>query len=227
VPTEAIDLLVGFRTALGRADPGRPDPVADAVAGDLLTRWGQPHRRYHTVAHLIDTLDAVRPLLADPEARSSGAGPDVGLDVGAIELAAWFHDAVYDGRPGDDEQASARLAGDLLAELGQPDRRVAEVVRLVRLTADHESGPDDLAGHLLCDADLSILGAEPVAYRRYADAIRAEYAHVPDPQFRTGRARVLRRLLDADPLFRTAPGRRRWEAPARHNLAAELAGLVG
>jgi predicted metal-dependent HD superfamily phosphohydrolase len=205
------DLVDSFVDAVG-AQKARPVAVA------LLARWQEPHRRYHTVKHLRAVLDAVDLLLGDPDAVPV-------RDHGAVRLAAWYHDSVYRGVPGQDEEDSAALAEHDLMKLRQPPERVTEVARLVRLTADHRPAPDDPAGQVLADADLAVLGAASQDYRAYADAVRAEYAHVPDAAFRAGRAAVLRRLAAADPLFRTPTGRRLWEARARANLAAELTGL--
>ncbi|HLS72644.1 MAG TPA: DUF4031 domain-containing protein [Actinomycetaceae bacterium] len=187
--------------------PGHPE-----LGAQLLTRWSEPHRRYHDLSHLSDVLGRLD-LLAD-------GGEQVGR---AVHLAAWFHDAVYAGDS--PEEDSAELATRTLdGVLAAPE--VAEVARLVRLTARHDPAPGDQAGQVLCDADLGILGADPQAYRSYTEQVRAEYRHVPEPDFRRGRAAILRRLLSHPRLFRTPTGRARWEAPARANLAAELARLA-
>ena len=99
------------------------------------------------------------------------------------------------------------------------------MARLVRLTATHAAGPDDANGVVLCDADLSILASGPDAYAAYTRAVRVEYAHVPEDDFRRGRAAVLRQLLDLPKLFGTDRGRRAWEPTARANLTRELARL--
>ena len=109
--------------------------------------------------------------------------------------------------------------------LAVPAAVVEEVRRLVLLTADHDPAPQDAAGALLCDADLEVLGRSPEAYRRYVQAVRRDFAHVPDADWARGRAAVLESLLGAERLYRTAPGRARWEAAARRNLEAELADL--
>ncbi|MEV0385111.1 metal-dependent phosphohydrolase [Nonomuraea sp. NPDC050643] len=188
-------------------------PASLAVRAELVARWSEPHRRYHTPAHLSAVLAAVDRLAAE-------AG-----DATAVRLAAWFHDAVYDGRPGWDEERSAQLAQSALARCGVPASRVAEVARLVRLTAAHDTlRPGDRDGAVLCDADLAVLGSP--GYDDYAARIRQEYAHVPDELFRTGRAQVLRRLLATAPLYRTRQARELWEQPARANMTAELAALT-
>lgn len=210
-----MDLVEDFGRALGGTCP--PDDAGRA-AHDLLDRWASPNRRYHTRAHLEATLDAVRTLVASQDDAD-------GVDAGAIELAVWFHDAVYAGRPGADEEESAVLAEEVLPALGQPPERIAEVARLVRLTAGHAPAPGDLAGQLLCDADLSILGAPESTYRAYTRAVREEYAHVPDDAFRVGRTAVLRGLLAGGPPYRTPAGLRLWAAAAERNVMAELAVL--
>ncbi|WP_026535456.1 DUF4031 domain-containing protein [Arthrobacter sp. H14] len=181
------------------------------LGGELLKCWGEDHRRYHDRAHLLNVLESLDRL-------TCAAGPPR-----AVVLAAWFHDAVYRGAAGEDEEASARLAEERLTKAGLGSAEVTEVARLVRLTSTHDPAPEDAPGALLCDADLSVLGRSPSGYRRYLDAVRAEYAHVGDANFKAGRAAVVRGLLALDPLFRTPAGRRMWEDAARWNLESELA----
>jgi predicted metal-dependent HD superfamily phosphohydrolase len=185
-------------------------PGPGPIGADLLRRYGEPHRRYHTTEHLAAVLDHVDELAAEA------------ADVGAVRLAAWFHDAVYDPSRGDNEERSAVLAERMLADTDLPAVTVAEVVRLVRLTTTHDPRDDDRNGAVLCDADLAILAAPPDRYAAYAASVREEYAAVPDDAFRAGRAEILRSLLELPVLFRTAPARERWEAAARHNLQTEL-----
>ncbi|MGC0249339.1 DUF4031 domain-containing protein [Pseudactinotalea sp. Z1748] len=208
-------LGASWRRTVGRWQD-RPDYVLGA---DLIERWAQPHRRYHDLRHLRDVLAALN-LLCDP-------GP-VPLPVA---LAAWFHDAVYDGLPGEDEQASADLARaelgpDRLGPEALPSERIEEVARLVLLTRTHSPLPGDHHGALLCDADLAMLAREAAGYRRYTLDVRAEYAHVPHADFIKGRTAVVRQLLELDPLYRTERGRELWQEAARANLRAELATLT-
>ena len=189
-------------------------PDHPGLGRELIRRWGEEHRHYHDRVHLLAVLDSLELL------REAGENP--GPLPRAVTLAAWFHDAVYNGVSGRDEQESAELAARLLPSAGIPAAEVDEVVRLVLLTAGHSPEPQDAAGALLCDADLSVLGQEPDGYRRYLHNVRKEYAHIADADFAAGRAAVVRRLLALDPLYRTAAGRRLWLERARTNLAAEL-----
>ncbi|MFZ3452192.1 DUF4031 domain-containing protein [Arthrobacter sp. 7Tela_A1] len=186
-------------------------PGAEEVGAELLNRWGEPHRRYHDRRHLLQVLEALHTL---------------GVTDRPVLLAAWFHDAVYDGDPGRDEESSAVLAESLLPEAGISAGEVAEAARLIRLTAGHDPEPEDRRGALLCDADLSVLGRSADAYDRYAADIRREYGHVDEDVFRAGRRTVLQALLGNGTVFRTGRAEALWGDAARSNLARELAALV-
>ncbi|GGO86999.1 HD domain-containing protein [Wenjunlia tyrosinilytica] len=212
-------LLDRWNELLGRARGGtNPTDEPDGGEGHepaaygerLLSAWAEPQRRYHTTDHLIAVLDRVDELA------------EYAADADAVRLAAWFHDAVYLPDRSENEERSARLAERALTEAGVPSRTVAEVARLVRLTATHDPARGDRDGEVLCDADLAVLAGGPQEYARYAAAVREEYAFVPDDLFRQGRSDVLRQLLGLPRLFRTTAGHDRWEAKARRNLSTEL-----
>ncbi|MFF5013789.1 hypothetical protein [Streptomyces sp. NPDC001165] len=203
-------LRLRFTHALegARAPGDGPDPTP--YADSLLTRWQEPQRHYHTLAHLTAVLDHIDVL------EKHAADPDV------VRLAAWFHDAVYLPDRSENEERSAHLAERALREAGVPEAKTAEVARLVRLTVTHDPTDDDRNGQVLSDADLAILAAPPSAYATYTAEVRKEYHFVPNEAFREGRSAILRQLLDLPSLFRTPYGREHWEATARYNLAGEL-----
>ena len=188
-------------------------PTARTEWAAVVAAWGEPHRRYHDLHHLAAVLGLVGEL--------GGAA----ADPAAVALAAWYHDVVYDPRRGDNEQASADRARAGLTGL-VPEERLAEVVRLVLLTAGHGAGPGDANGAVLCDADLAVLAGPPEAYAAYASAVREEYGHLPDDVFTAGRIAVLESLLALPALYRL-PATAAWEPRARANLAAELSLLRG
>ena len=206
------------------------EPVADGLRDELMSRWNEtlphqeqmglelvsryaePHRRYHTAHHLARVLRAVDELADDH-------------DLFLVRLSAWFHDAVYAIPAGQlpNEEASARLALRELSRAGLEQEDLTQVARLVRLTATHTPGSRDPEGELLCDADLEILAASPEEYAAYTAAIRAEYAAVPEAAFVAGRLEIMAPLAEGD-IFRTTKGRALTEA-ARVNVAAECAEL--
>jgi predicted metal-dependent HD superfamily phosphohydrolase len=188
--------------------PDAPDPAA--YGRDLLARWAEPQRRYHTMDHLVAVLARTTELTVYAH------------DPDTVALAAWFHDAVYRPDRTENEERSAVLAERALAEAGVDPDRTAQVARLVRLTVDHDPAEGDSDGEVLCDADLAVLAGDPAAYAGYAAAVREEYGFVPAEDFRAGRTDVLRRLLALPRLFRTDYGREHWESVARRNVATEL-----
>lgn len=186
---------------------------AAVVTGGLGPKYTQPHREYHNLMHIEDVLLRIEELQPPAEHEL------------ALALAAWFHDAVYQPGQDDNEDRSGHLAFDALEQVGADPALIAEVVRLVRLTASHDPDASDVAGAVLCDADLAILAAEPPRYTQYATAIRQEYVHVPRAEFRAGRAEVLRGLLQRPSIYRTTHGREQWEQRARLNVNAEIEAL--
>lgn len=186
----------------------------------LLEAYDEPGRWYHNRQHLAEVLARIDLILT--------AEPSLAVDRDAVLLAAWFHDAVYDSTgdsSGDNEERSAVLAARELTRAGAPGTVVAEVARLVRVTATHQIAADDLNGKVLCDADLGILAADDQRYAEYTQAVRREYEHVPDQDFRSARARILRHLLAAPSLFHTHYAAQHWESAARTNVERELIDL--
>ena len=179
----------------------------------LDTAYREPGRVYHTTEHLADCLARLDEF-PDPEAERD-----------MVEAAIWFHDAAYDPRRSDNESRSAEWAARALADAGVTGD-LAERIRLLVLLTRHLGPAADPAGRLLCDIDLSILGREPAEFERFDRAIRAEYAWVPEPEYRTGRARILHGFLERKPLYQTAPFRLRYEDAARRNLGVALTRLA-
>lgn len=176
---------------------------ADAIGADLIGRYAEPHRAYHTGGHVAQVLATLEEANAAP---------------GAL-LAAWFHDAVYDPRRSDNEARSAELARDALGRAGCSAATVDWVASAVLATAAHRADDPDV--ELLLDADLAILAAPPAGYASYRAAIRREYVHVSDARFAAGRLAFVRAMLARERIFRTRFGLERFELAARANLARE------
>ena len=183
--------------------PPSPDTFAR-----LQTLHAQRHRHYHTAAHINAMLGHLDRL------RSHAKRPDL------IELAIWFHDAVYKPMSQTNERDSADMAVAFLSGHLPPDD-VETVETMIVLTQTHGDTTDpDTA--LMLDIDLSILAAPPEAYQRYTEAIRREYRLVPGPLYRRGRAKVLRHFLDMPRIYKTDAVADAWESAARGNLVTEL-----
>lgn len=191
---------------------GAGGDVAGAGAR-LLAHWAEPHRGYHDLRHLDEVLERIDTLA--PYA----------VDLPVVRLAGWFHDAVYDPAAEDNEARSAAYAEDVLTAMRVDPAAVAEVARLVHLTAAHDAADGDPDGAVLCDADLAVLASPPDRYADYVAGVRREYAHLDDAAFAAGRRGVLGSLATRPRLFRTEHAQVQWEAAARANLSAELSRL--
>ena len=203
-------------------------PGHTALGEDLLERYEQPHRKYHTSVHLSEMLTALKTLYK----RHHTATPR------AVLLAAWFHDAVYEANPGDDEAASADLARTALTPLASTgsltNREVTAIARLIELTASHQlaDGIEEYTSGALTradaafflDADLAILAADSPRYNRYVAGVRAEYAHYAPDAFTRGRAAILQGFLNRTAIYASDTAHLLWDAPARLNLRTELEG---
>lgn len=181
--------------------------------GDLLVlAHTEPHRHYHDLTHLDECFAVVD---AMPDLRQH--------DRHIVDLAIWFHDAIYDPTRSDNEVLSAAMARDFLAAANVDCGD--EVGVLIEMTAGHmpsDVTPRSAAVH---DADLAILGAAEHRYQEYVGQIRAEYAHVPDADFAVGRSHVLASFLALERIYLRPDLRSRFEARARANIRTELDNL--
>lgn len=194
----------GLWQALGGAAPS-------SSFAELNAAYAAADRHYHDATHIEACLAHLQ------------RWQHLARDPALVELALWTHDLVYDTRRQDNEAVSAERACQWLEDAGLGARAAA--LREMILATRHQQAPDDADAALVVDIDLSILASDAPVYAGYEAAVRAEYAWVPEPLFRAGRAKLLRQLLDAPALYHHAPLAELWEAPARRNLQAALAKL--
>lgn len=166
---------------------------------ELTRRYQEPHRHYHALPHIADLLHRGRALQLDD-----------------VQLAAiWFHDAIYEPRRTDNEVQSAALAVSRLSAAGWPTARVQLVERIVLDTQKHV--PSVPGAAVVIDLDLGSLSLPWEEFAANTAAIRAEYSHVPEPQFRAGRAAWAQRMLQRPQIYCSDYGKA-LEASARANL---------
>ncbi len=196
---------------------GQPEGASERALRDVLDRYAEPHRHWHTLRHVSE-------MLAFVAAHPGGGHPAQMLDV-------IFHDVMYDPRSKTNEEDSYWLREEVLRQFG-PLYEGAPAQRRVRgvdppdsddtilATRTHRSS--DPRTQVVLDADLEVLSRPWKEYRDYAARIRREYAHVSDEDFRAGRAAFMRAFLQRPALYFTAPMQER-EPLARANLAREIA----
>jgi predicted metal-dependent HD superfamily phosphohydrolase len=190
------------RTAgLGKIDPKWYQCLTEAYA--------EPKRHYHNQRHIAKCL------------AEFDQACHLAQQASAVELALWFHDAVYDPRAADNEERSAALAERCLLENGMPVAPVEKVVKLIMATKHHGTNLNIDAG-LIVDIDLSILGRDEKRFFEYENEIREEYAWVPENIFVPKRAEILEGFLSRGQIYATNLFRGKYERQARKNLAASL-----
>ena len=188
-----------------------PSPDGATVYAALCRLYEAPERRFHNLDHIRDCLrrfDEVAPLLQDRD---------------AVELALWFHDAVYDVGATTNERRSAELFLALSAGARFVFRH--HVCGLIMATrhARRIHGNDRT---FMVDIDLSGFGAPWEEFMRNGARLREEAANQTDDQYRAGQVVFLGRLQLRPQFFFTDYFRDRCEAQARENLTRVLAELA-
>jgi predicted metal-dependent HD superfamily phosphohydrolase len=179
------------------------------LGNELLLRYSEPQRRYHSRQHLSECLAAyaeVRVLAVHPA---------------EVELALWFHDAIYDIHRHDNEERSAEWARTALLDAGVEYDAAQRVAAMV-LATRHAQPPTTADEQLIVDIDLAILGAAPERYAEYERQVRAEYAFVPGWLFGRKRRAILRSFRDRTYIYGTEHFRTQLEERARANIGASL-----
>ena len=178
----------------------------------LITAYLEPHRAYHTLDHIkacLRHLDDTRSLATNPA---------------SIELALWFHDAIYKPYSKTNEEDSAVWAKTFLEEQGAPEKLTDDVYSLIMMTQDHiaAEAPD---AQLMLDIDLSILGTPESVYNHFEKGVRYEYKRIPLFLYRKKRKKILQSFIDRPRIYRTDYFYKKFENQARENLGKAIDNL--
>lgn len=188
--------------------------LRDDYYHDLIRAWSHKKRHYHSLSHLSSMLQS-----CDEAAAQI-------VNIRAVRLAIWYHDAVYKVSRKDNEEKSAALARYQLSRMGINNAGIRMVEELILASKTHQlpvHETRDFAWFL--DFDLKILGAGEEAYGQYARDVRKEYAIYPSFLYKKGRKKALLSLLNRKRIFQTAHYHERYEQQARSNLRRELSSL--
>ena len=197
--------LAQFQASWQHAWAGLQLQPPPGLQQQLLAAYAEPQRHYHTQRHLAECLThlaAARHLAQHPA---------------EVELALWFHDAVYDVKGKDNELRSAQWATSALQHAGASDAICKRVHDLIMATC-HTATPVEADAQLLVDIDLAILGASPGRFAEYDQQVRAEYSWVPALIYGFKRKQVLQSFLHRPQIYATAFFQERLEQQARDNL---------
>ncbi|NIR31937.1 MAG: hypothetical protein GWN84_22045 [Gammaproteobacteria bacterium] len=180
-----------------------PNPIP--VYRDLAAHYAEPHRHYHTLDHIEQCLrqfDLAAERMEEPH---------------AVEMALWFHDVIYQPAAKDNELRSAQLFAQQAGGAFEPHftQRVFDLV----LVTTHRAVPAVQDDGYMVDIDLSGFGMDWASFKADSEAIRKEFAHVPDEAFYPRQAGFLRALLERPRFYFTDFFRDRYERNARENIA--------
>ncbi|MCC6194899.1 MAG: hypothetical protein IT518_10575 [Burkholderiales bacterium] len=196
-----------FATVWRRCVASPPSPPAGEVYAGLRDRLNAPGRYFHNLRHIDECLarfDEVAPLLVDRD---------------AVELALWFHDAVYEPGNRDNERASAQLFLDLSA--GALPRFRWRVCTLI-LTTRRVRTPRSNDCKFIDDIDLAGFGLPWKEFMRNGESLRREFAHQNDAEYYRGLSAFLHSLHRRPRFFRTDHFAHRLEKRAAANLHRAL-----
>ena len=182
-------------------------PVTDVYL-DLLHRYQEPQRYYHTLQHIKECFahqDYVQKAAHFPA---------------EVAMAIWYHDAIYDVRAQDNEARSAELATEVLRDAGANKAQIERIRQHIMATKTHQSNQanENKDSDILLDIDLLILAAEPSRFEEYQQQIRQEYKHVPALIYRLKRSSILREFLSRDAIYKNHYFADQFEEDARRNL---------
>lgn len=194
-------------------------PQNQPVFDQLLEAYSERHRRYHNESHIdtvLSTFDTTREFASEP---------------GHVELALWFHDAVYKIFSSSNEEDSAVWARDFV--LSQSDSSLCDNQLLARdvysliMSTRHNTMPERHDEKLIVDIDLAILGAPKSEYDKFEQSIRKEYKLIPWPVYRKKRIEILQGFLQRSHIYSLGHFRDGLEVTARSNLSDAIDNLQG
>ena len=186
--------------------------VDEELYARLVESYSEPHRRYHTIQHLEECfahLDLAR---------------SIAQHASEVELALWFHDAIYDTRRTDNEERSAEWARAAALASGLPIETAERIAGLV-LATKHDAVPVGTDAGLLVDIDLAILGSETARFEEYEVQIREECAWVPESLYQNARRKILQGFVSREQIYSTELFHAAYEIRARENINRSLARL--
>ena len=179
----------------------------------LVYYYMQPHRHYHTLAHISSGLKEL------DYAKSLAVKPD------ELELAWWLHDAIYETWAKDNEHQSAGLAKFFITKLmNLPLSTIGIRVYHLILPTQHRCNPNILFGdtRLMVDIDLHELGKPPTEFNKNSTNLRREYWWMSEQEYRRNGIDFLEHFLKRTDIYLTPYFREKYEIQARENIKAEI-----
>ncbi len=184
--------------------------LSEKILMDLCILYSSEDRFYHRLEHIEQILCTIASL------------SPICQNLPALQLAAWFHDAIYNPKAKNNEEKSAEYAAIALTQLQIPHTIIDKVTKMILYTQYHQATTNDIDTQIFLDADLAILGANTTEYNLYAAAIRREYAWMTAAEYHQGRIEILQKFLQRKRIYLTDGMFNKLEKPARKNILTEI-----
>ncbi len=139
---------------------------------DLFKRKLSPNHLFHNYTHTHEIVES---------ARAIGKGLDLSEhELALVEIAAWFHDVGFVETYKGHEEISVNYAKAFLSEKGLEDDEINAVCNCILATKLPQS-PKTILEEVVCDADLSHLGAKN--YFEKCNMLRMEWDLMLEKKF--------------------------------------------
>jgi predicted metal-dependent HD superfamily phosphohydrolase len=175
----------------------------------ICSHYAESARQYHTLQHLSECLDLFESVMY------------LAIHPAEVEMALWFHDAIYNTASQDNEAQSAKWARSELSKAGVLPEKIDRIQSMIMATC-HTALPMTIDECLLVDIDLAILGSSTERFAEYEQQIRSEYNFVPEPIFNQKRQEILQGFLDRSTIYSTEYFQDKLELLARANIKRSI-----
>lgn len=172
----------------------------------LIDAYHEEQRVYHSQQHIEDCLelfDVIKNQLDYPD---------------SVELAIWFHDAIYKINSPDNEQLSADLFMQLSEGILLPSLR-HRVYQHIIATVHNGSEMLEHDSRYMVDIDLSSFGMPWEKFLRNSRAVRQEMRHIPDEEYYSRQCAFQQSLLKHGRFYQTDYFFKHYEQSALNNIA--------
>lgn len=178
----------------------------------LEKSYSEKHRHYHNTSHITAVLKS----LNESKVLTNHANE--------LELALWFHDAIYKPLSSTNELDSANWAADFLKQNKADEDTINKVYQLIMATL-HDCTPKESDDKLIVDIDLAILGSSKDVYDHFEKGVRKEYKFVPMALYSKKRKEILESFLSRERIYSHDYFYDKLEQSARDNIRGAIQSL--
>lgn len=199
--------------------PEQVDETLEQILKGILIRYSEPHRYYHTLAHVEEMLRLLENYRG------------IAHNYFHLAFAIWFHDIIWDPKSKSKEEQSAFFACEALkiiisktgtsqiidkGDMETAIRYNCDIIKALILATKYTNPQEDQDCQLICDLDLYRFSGD-MATQDTQD-IRQEHAYASDEEFVRGREKFLLNMATRGYIFQTQTFRALFEEKATDNI---------